>query len=360
MIPRRSTSDAEQTRADSEQTRSDGDQSLSDGDQTVSDRDQGAADLDQLAADQDQAASDVELAAGLDSDAHESSRDTRDRSRHVRDETSRERSGTGRERDDLARERDGVAHERDRAAAERDREGAEADAEFLRLVSGLDIEHPTTGAELILRAGRERQRATADRARAAEHRAQAARDREQAARDRQLAAADRAHAGAEREMAARDTLTGAWRRGPGLAELQREIDRARHGDAGLLVAYVDVDGLKAVNDSRGHSAGDALLKHVVTALQAHLRSYDLVIRMGGDEFLLALSNATVETARHRLRQVSAELTASAEGGSITAGLAELDAVDGAMELINRADGALLAVRADQASCGTAHGSDPRA
>jgi diguanylate cyclase (GGDEF)-like protein len=50
-----------------------------------------------------------------------------------------------------------------------------------------------------------------------------------------------------------------------------------------VVAYVDVIGLKTLNDSAGHSAGDKLLQHVVALIKKHLRSYDLIIRMGGDE-----------------------------------------------------------------------------
>jgi predicted signal transduction protein with EAL and GGDEF domain len=57
---------------------------------------------------------------------------------------------------------------------------------------------------------------------------------------------------------------------------------------GLVVAFVDVDGLKRVNDTEGHLAGDALLIAVADSLRACLRSYDLVMRFGGDEFVCAL------------------------------------------------------------------------
>ena len=111
---------------------------------------------------------------------------------------------------------------------------------------------------------------------------------EQAARDRESAARDRAEAALERRTNATDSLTGAWLRGPGLSELEREISRARRGNGRLVVAYVDVNGLKAVNDTRGHAAGDALLARVVAALRSNLRPYELVVRVGGDEFICAL------------------------------------------------------------------------
>ena len=89
-----------------------------------------------------------------------------------------------------------------------------------------------------------------------------------------------------------DSLTGVWLRGPGLAELQREIDRVRRGSGRLVVAYVDVDGLKAVNDTTGHAAGDAILQYAVGVLHAHLRSYsELIVRLGGDEFLCAMMSS---------------------------------------------------------------------
>jgi GGDEF domain-containing protein len=58
-------------------------------------------------------------------------------------------------------------------------------------------------------------------------------------------------------------------------------------------------GLKAANDGKGHGAGDGLRKRVVGALQARLRSFEPIIRLGGDELLCALSGARIENARRR-------------------------------------------------------------
>ena len=79
----------------------------------------------------------------------------------------------------------------------------------------------------------------------------AARDRERAAEDRRLAARDRAAAAGELALEGADYLTGALRRRVGLAAIQRELDRTRRTGERLVVAFVDVNGLKAINDKQG-------------------------------------------------------------------------------------------------------------
>jgi diguanylate cyclase (GGDEF)-like protein len=216
-------------------------------------------------------------------------------------------------------EDDSAAERRDRAAEERDR-----------------------GAEARDRAAEERDRGDGrfprgERERAARDRAEAARDREQAARDRGHAARDRAQAGL-------DPLTGALRRERGLTDLAREIDRARRADGCLTLAFVDVDGLKAVNDAEGHAAGDRLLCDVARALRTGLRSYDLVVRYGGDEFLCGLPGTDIDSARRRFAEVAQGLTDISPGASVSTGLAELEDADTLDELIARADDALYAER----------------
>ena len=100
-------------------------------------------------------------------------------------------------------------------------------------------------------------------------------------------------------------------------------------------------GLKAVNDTQGHAAGDELLRHAVRAIREHLRSYDLIVRMGGDEFLCVMSDATVEIASRRFGAVQAALAADAtDRCEIKFGVAALAADDSATELVKRADAQL--------------------
>lgn len=302
------------------------DQTLSDSDQTLGDREQQASDDDQQAADEDQAAADSDDGPGVESASHA-------HTTAVRAETTRERLAVGQLREDTASQRDQAARERDELAAQRDRDADMADERALDLDEGAEV-----GVQGL------RTREVGVRERAAAERERAARDRRQAARDRELNARDREEARRDRERAGTDELTGARRRGVGLEELEREIARARRTGENLVVAYVDVDGLKRVNDEHGHSTGDELLRQMAERLKHHMRTYDLLIRLGGDEFLCVFSGVGVDEVRRRLHDVGSESPAEPAVGSVTIGLGELLDGEGAQELIDRADRDLLSVR----------------
>jgi diguanylate cyclase (GGDEF)-like protein len=240
-------------------------------------------------------------------------------------------------RDAAAEARDGVAEQRDRDAHDRDREAALDDA---RLTTA-------SGMEVAARGARDRRRAAADRECAAAERRRAARDREQAARDRAAAALYRAEALRQRQLAAVDPLTGARRRDLGLDELRQAVDRAQRTSGQLVAAFVDVDGLKAINDTAGHAAGDAVLVAVVEALHKHLRSYDVVVRLGGDEFLCAIPDLSVTQARARFAAVAAQLAAAPVPCAITVGFAAPVPGEDADDLVARADAELLARRRER-------------
>jgi diguanylate cyclase (GGDEF)-like protein len=147
------------------------------------------------------------------------------------------------------------------------------------------------------------------------------------------------------EMAASDDLTGAWRRSAGLSALQREIDRSRRvGGRGIAVLFLDVDNLKHVNDTEGHAAGDRLLVDVVAAIRKRVRSYDLVIRYGGDEFVCALVEESLADAERTLADIRRQYTARTHGHTVSVGLTEVDPADTAESAVARADAALLAQR----------------
>jgi diguanylate cyclase (GGDEF)-like protein len=220
----------------------------------------------------------------------------------------------------------------------RDLEMAQSDAYEAR-----DGPRAVTGAEIVMRAAMQRKRATADRAHAAEHRAQAARDREAAAADREQGARDRLQALADREaltsapaLTEIDALTGARTRAAGLIDFDREVDRSRRTGGTVVVVCVDVVGLKRVNDSEGHEAGDGLLKRVVALVTEHLRSYDLIIRLAGDELLCAMSDMTLAEAHDRFSSIAGDLAGASEEGAIRTGFAELASDETATELIARA------------------------
>jgi diguanylate cyclase (GGDEF)-like protein len=104
-----------------------------------------------------------------------------------------------------------------------------------------------------------------------------------------------------------------------------------------VVAFFDVDHLKVINDSRGHVAGDRMLQQVVDAIRGAVRSFDLVIRYGGDEFVCAFLGVTVAEVRKRVVSINASLSSASEPGSVTVGLAELEPTDSRDALIERAD-----------------------
>jgi diguanylate cyclase (GGDEF)-like protein len=143
--------------------------------------------------------------------------------------------------------------------------------------------------------------------------------------------------------AAVDELTGLLRRRAGLAALELALARARRTGLPLVVAFLDVDGLKTVNDERGHAAGDEVLRAVATVLRRHLRGYDVVARVGGDEFLAALVDVGEKDARRRLADVAVKVVDEC-GQGISWGLAELAEGDDAPSLIARADAQLYSGR----------------
>jgi len=319
-----------------EQTLVDREQTLADTDQTGSDDDQTSSDREQAAANRDQAASDRDLVRGGDPDAHDSSRDVRSRTAQQRQFSAARRMAAATARDQVADARDLTALERDQIAELRDRALAPEDAASVGRES-----------EMVLRAAENRSSAAADRAAAAESRTRAAVDRAQAARDREGAAREVLQAQAERDAlltklasAENDGLTGTRLRATGLEDFDHEIARARRAMAPLAIAYVDVVGLKAVNDAHGHGAGDALLQHAVNAIRGQMRSYDLIVRIGGDEFMCVMSGATIESAHVRFAAIQTRLAADPFPCEIKVGFAALTDGDTAADLIQRADAEL--------------------
>lgn len=102
----------------------------------------------------------------------------------------------------------------------------------------------------------------------------------------------------ERTLSRYDFLTGAAN-GRWFAEsVQQEIARTNRSSRPFIVAYIDLDDFKSVNDNYGHSAGDTLLRQVVTVMRSSLRAVDTVARLGGDEFALLLPETDLAAARN--------------------------------------------------------------
>lgn len=98
-----------------------------------------------------------------------------------------------------------------------------------------------------------------------------------------------------------DPLTGVLNRRAGLEALRRLLQEAVAAQTSLYVYYVDMNGLKEINDTFGHQEGDEAIRLLATAISQAVRQTDIICRLGGDEFLLALGNCAPAAAQ-RVRE----------------------------------------------------------
>lgn len=149
-----------------------------------------------------------------------------------------------------------------------------------------------------------------------------------------------------------DILSGTLNRRGFERALRRSIAYVQRYDATAAMVFCDVDRLKPVNDRYGHAAGDAVLVAVASALSGHIRTSDILGRLGGDEFGLILWNVSGAKAAAKadaLAQAVAaiELFFRDQRIAITAtfGVALIEAADTPQDAIARADAAMYAARA---------------
>lgn len=153
------------------------------------------------------------------------------------------------------------------------------------------------------------------------------------------------------QLAHSDALVPLLNRRGFVRQLEKLIDRAaRYGDTGAML-FVDVDGLKMVNDSFGHHAGDAALCHFAELLRSDVRQSDCVARFGGDEFAVLLERTDESQAQetaHRLAERLADGQFIHDGVTIplsaAIGIAMIRPGDDAEAVIIRADQAMYEVK----------------
>jgi diguanylate cyclase (GGDEF)-like protein len=129
------------------------------------------------------------------------------------------------------------------------------------------------------------------------------------------------------ELSQTDALTGLFNRGQLFPTLEQEVQRTRRSGRGFCVLMVDLDGLKAINDSMGHLRGDDVLRSVGRVITGSIRGVDSAYRYGGDEFLILLPETefigayvVAEKIREGVEQIGDSLGTEAGSTSVSIGL----------------------------------------
>jgi diguanylate cyclase (GGDEF)-like protein len=147
------------------------------------------------------------------------------------------------------------------------------------------------------------------------------------------------------KLALLDPLTGLYNRRCGEQRLAEEILRSQRYGHPLTVIALDLNGLKYINDTFGHAAGDELIKCFAGRINKAIRGSDLAVRQGGDEFLLLLPECKPEEVRHvlgRLSGIRLDLGGQTILVAFSAGWTNYIPGESPEELLQRADEALYA------------------
>jgi diguanylate cyclase (GGDEF)-like protein len=150
------------------------------------------------------------------------------------------------------------------------------------------------------------------------------------------------------ELAILDPLTGLYNRRFGEDYLRTEIARSERTGDPLAVVLLDLNDFKSINDRHGHFAGDLVLKEFAHRLKKATRGSDIAVRLGGDEFLVVLTECPpekIELVLSRLMDVQVEFGNEKIPVFCSNGWAQYQAHDKAEELVRRADAALYAHKA---------------
>lgn len=164
-----------------------------------------------------------------------------------------------------------------------------------------------------------------------------------------------------------DRLTGLFNYRWMIEALGKEIRRSQRYGSPLALIMLDLDGLKAVNDRRGHLAGNALLRHCAGKVTAALRQADSAARVGGDEFVVLLPATELEGARHVAERIVTTIRTDAplldqKPLTVTAsvGVAQWQAGWDTQHLMQAADKAMYAAKRDADKRVVCHPHEPAA
>ena len=153
-------------------------------------------------------------------------------------------------------------------------------------------------------------------------------------------------------MALRDSLTGLSNRRAFDAQIEDALNTYRSHETPFLLAFIDLDDFKAVNDTYGHGAGDAVLQFLASTVQSHIKDADVAVRLGGDEFAIIFRETDdANLAEERLNKIIKEIQAVDElegypinvGASVGLACCPYDGTD-ASNLMEAADKALYSAK----------------
>ena len=121
----------------------------------------------------------------------------------------------------------------------------------------------------------------------------------------------------EQALSREDPTTGVANARAFMEEAEREVERSRRSGRPFSLVFADCDDFKAVNDTHGHTAGNAVLRSVAQRIRAAVREVDLVARMGGDEFAVLMPETGEEGARAAVERIRAALTERTVAGGVS-------------------------------------------
>jgi len=146
-----------------------------------------------------------------------------------------------------------------------------------------------------------------------------------------------------------DPLTGAWNRRHGERIFAADLEEARRYGPALSLLLLDIDHFKEINDTHGHQVGDEVLIELTRRVTANLRASDVLVRWGGEEFVILMRHCTLDDARglaEKIRAMIAEPPFDVAGTvTVSIGAAELGPIDDLSSWLDRADRAMYAAKA---------------
>lgn len=157
------------------------------------------------------------------------------------------------------------------------------------------------------------------------------------------------------QMALHDQLTGLYNRHYMLEISKQKIAKAIRHQQSFCILMIDIDHFKVINDSHGHLTGDAVLKAVAKYLNKGNRQEDIVVRFGGEEFLILLDNCDLDNALLKAELIRETVEKHQPHGinvTISVGIAQFDAAqnENFISLLKRADNALYLAKDKGRNC----------